>query len=298
MTSKPFFRRNSLLRVLLISLVLFVGIQLFYISSRLLEVRHQKAAEASRLQALANRKPEEKAVEKAQQYLKDNISRVDPATRLILDYVQRRFNLDKSLNKDAYPITTKVGGASTSQEIDYILRIAYPDNIHAVSPGNISNTLMITNIYSANCDHLNPPAVFWKTIRENVDKGGYLLTHNALAFAMLKDNDCPVPDNIEAMKPLIFSRIAKIAEDKSVTPDLRYEAAALLFLNSRHDLVEKSWIDQIVKEQRTDGGWTAIPGEKTNDPHATLLAMWAILEYQNPDKPYEPLIRRPSPGSH
>lgn len=239
---------------------------------------------------------EEKAISKAESYLRVEIRQVDPASRLILDYMQRKFKLDKELGKDGtVPITLTSDPRTYPNEIDYVARIAFPDKLVRVVPKTSPSGVSLTNVYGANCDILPLPADFWSVMEQNVSKGGYFVTHNALALAFIKDNGCSIPPSEGDLQTKVNDALVTLADDPKTIPDIRYEAIAFLQLNGRYDLVQPKWIDQIVSEQQNDGGWSEQQSGTKPSAHATLLALWALLEYNHPNKPYEPLIHRPTP---
>lgn len=243
---------------------------------------------------LNNLSPEEKSILKAQNYLMDSVTVIATSERIFLSYLQRKFNLPSKLGADETPIDLHEDPRTYPEDIHYLARIAYPNRIVKEPPRHpLEDGIEVSNIYSGNCDHIPLPAIFWPMVEQNIADGGYLMTHVALALALMKDNGCSLPPNADSITSRVMQDLVKLADNPDTVADLRYEAVAFLLLSERRDLVKQSWIDQIISEQRDDGGWSREVGSKKVDNHSVLLAFWSLLEYARPDTPNEPLIRRP-----
>jgi hypothetical protein len=288
-----FFTRKYIIRTVVVIIVAYVGVWSYVLVDNHLADRREKH-EISKEQALFdNLKPEEKALAKAQNYLKGTINNVQPAQILFLEYLQRRFKLDDSLGVSKTPIPINKNPVIYPQEINFLARIAYPNEIVNEPPKDVIDGIALTNLYSANCDHIAFPNNFWSTMESNYKAGGYYLTHNALAFAFMKDNGCDVPTERSDLLSRTIEGMTVLASDPNTTPDLRYEAIAFLGLSGRGDLIESDWMDKVITEQKEDGSWSN-PEDTKNHDHTTVLGMWALLEYSRPNTPHEPLIHRPS----
>lgn len=244
---------------------------------------------------IKNLTPEEQSIKKAQNYLTNSINTVDTSERIFLSYLQRKFDLPSSIGADGPPIDLYEDPRTYPAEVHYLARIAYPDRIVKEVPRyELDDGVKVTNIYSANCDHLVLPADYWDVMERNIATGGYYAAHVILAFSLMKDNNCTLTPNADIIKGRAIEVLVGVANDPTTVADLRYEAIAFLLLGERKDLIKAEWINQIISEQRSEGGWSRVVGESKNDPHATLLALWALLEYARPNTPDEPLILRPS----
>lgn len=290
----PFFETKKLMYI---AAIIFVGHILLWaglsIKYQIDQNRKARAGKSSRQQT-SNLSREEQAIKKAQDHLVNSISVVDTSERIFFSYLQRKFELPSVLGADGPPIDLGEDPRTYPAEVHYLARIAYPDKIVKEIPKyELDDGVKVTNIYSANCDHLALPSNFWQTMEQNVATGGYYVAHVALALAMMKDNGCLLPPGADVINNRVTQELVKLADDPRTLADMRYEAVAFLTLSERHDLVQQKWIDQILSEQRTDGGWSRAVGEAKYDAHATLLAVWSLLEYSRPNTPDEPLIPRP-----
>lgn len=237
---------------------------------------------------------EETAIQKAEDYLEDSITMIEPMDRLPLAYVQRKFSLSKLLGPDVFPIELRKDASSYPEEIHFMARVAYPDRLVGVPPREIDNSVTLINIYSANCDHMDLPDNYWPTIERNISAGGYHMTHVGLAFQLMRDNSCALPPFTEEFQEAVNQGMIKLINNPDTTADLRYEAIAFLYLSDRGEMVQTAWIEKIIDEQHGDGGWSVEAGVGESNHHATILALWALLEYSRPETPHEPLILRPT----
>jgi len=249
----------------------------------------------NRFQAQIDRlSKEEKAIRRAQGYLKTTITQVEPLHRLFLEYLQRKFSLDGTLGISGPPIDLYEDPRSYPQEIHFLARIAYPKRLVKQDPKSLLEPVAIMSVYSANCDHLEFPKNYWQIVQQNIDAGGYELTHVALALRFLEENRCAIPKNIQDQNEFIIDGLVTLINDPTTIPDLRYEAIAFLMLHDQHSRIKQTWIDQIISEQLKDGGWRRDSGSKESNDHTTILAFWALLEYSRPNTLDEPIIRRPN----
>jgi len=51
------------------------------------------------------------------------------------------------------------------------------------------------------------------------------------------------------------------------------------------DRIRAAWIDDLLSQQRADGGWPRHPRATRSDPHATALALWVVLAQRQPHAP-------------
>lgn len=298
MTNPPkqfFSRRNILPTVAVVILVYALTWALVLTGQKMHDNRVKHAAVVQQKQ-FDSQSADQKSIIKAQEYLKSYIGRVGIEQRLFLDYLQRKFNLDPSLSATQNPFQVREDPQTYPQEVNFLTRISYPDKIVTVAPRSIVDGPALTNIYSANCDHMALPTNFWPTMEQNYQAGGYSMTHVALALAFMKDNGCQIPPSHADLKPKVIEAMTKLAGTPSTSADLRYEAIAFLGLSDAADHIENKWIEAIATDQKPGGSWVD-GNDVQNSDHTTILALWALLEYTHPNMPYEPLIHRSTHGS-
>lgn len=291
--SKDFFSRRNLMLVTVAVLLVYLLMWTTVLVSREVDRRQEKHAAAVQQKQFDNQSDEQKSIIRAQEYLKSSIGKVGVEQRLLLDYLQRKYDLDKALGAEQNPFPITENPRTYPQEVNFLARISYPNKIVTVPPRSIVDGPALTNIYSANCDHIALPPSFWPTMEQNYQAGGYSLTHVALALAFMRDNSCEVPAARSDLKSKVLAGMVKLADNPATNPDLRYEAIAFLGLSSDFTEINSKWVDAITEAQQENGSWIDA-SDRQNSDHTTVLALWALLEYSKPNVPYEPLIHRPS----
>jgi hypothetical protein len=295
-STKPFFERKNLLLITGIVLVGYISIWGGVLIKN--KIDHSRKSHAAKVEQtrINNLSKEEKAIKKAQENLTIRISLAGTSERIFFTYLQRKFDLPAVLGAQGPPMDLHEDPKTYPEQNHFLARIAYPDKVVTTLPNKaaLDDNAKITNIYSVNCDVMQVPNSFWQTMGQSIKLGDYYMSHVALALAFMKDNACLMPPIASDMKTEVEQGLVKLADNPTSVADLRYEAVAFLYLSGRSDLVKSSWIDQIVAEQHKDGMWSYEAGGTKADYHATLLALWSLLEYSRPNTPDEPLIRRPT----
>lgn len=294
MIKKRFFSKSLLIWTTAASVVLFVILQFIVVGSTHLENKNLIDNRKSQEDAFARLPAEQKTIINAEKYLIDNLGMVATEQRLILDYLQRKFDLNMKLSVNISPITTRTSADNYPLEIHFVERIAYPDKLVTAKPRNVLDPMSWVTVYSANCDHTPLPKDFWTRVKQNYSHGGYEMTHIVLALSFMKDNGCTIPEEAEEIEREVIAAMARLADDPGTNADLRYESIAFMMLAGSYDTVKREWIEKVLSEQRPDGSWSFTLNDGRSNDHATTLALWAILEYKDPNRPYEPFIRRPS----
>lgn len=227
----------------------------------------------------------DESIQHAQQYLVTNINQVDPQQRLILDYLYRRFGIDKTLSAEVTPIDFKAKSSDAAHEYQSLERIAFPNKLVS-SLGNSPSLLM----QAANCDRIPLPKNYSQLLQADANNGGYSLTHAAFAVEVTRELGCKVilAQQIDEQARL---EMIKLAADAATPADLRYEAVAFLAFTGHQADIKQEWVQTIRSEQQADGSWQpgAVPGIQID--HTTTLALWALLT-QRSGNSNEPLIRR------
>lgn len=296
MRQTPFFSRRVLLITVTSTLVIYIlGGFAAHRGGEYLEQRRKEQVTTHEKNVYEKLSAEEKAIKKTHEYMSGAISLAGTTERIFFSYLQRKFDLNPVLGAEGTPIPVHRDPATSPEPINYLMRIAYPDQIvrHPPQQSELESNIAVTNIYSANCDQMDLPANFWIVMRESVQMGGYFVSHVPLALEMMESNDCILPPVAEDIDNEAAQQMVKIINDQTTSADLRYESVAFLLMRDHRDLVKQEWINQIISEQRPDGTWTREVGDNKPDFHTTLLGFWSLLEYSRPNTPYEPLILRP-----
>jgi hypothetical protein len=255
-----------------------------------------KATHTTPARAVAiNDSQEEQAIAAAQNYLSDTLPSVATPQRLILDFLQRKYQLLQVFSAQKTPITGWIFHQKYTNIYDALWRIAYPDQVtkDIDYTGNDSIDLML--VLAANCDQLSIPSDYAGLLQKNADAGGYATTHVVFALGFMQDNKCQLPSNASSVRAQVLASMTAMLDDPQVTPDLRYEALAFLQEYGTGVTIQPKYIDQVLKEQNANGSWSPEVGSPPTD-HATVLALWALLLYARPHAPNEPIIRPAAKG--
>lgn len=226
----------------------------------------------------------EQAIPKAQEYLGHDLNNMDPTLRLMLDFLYRKFGINNTFSGKVSPINTSNTDPIVQAELKAIARIAYTDSlVNDLGPNPTYVAI------GANCDHIPMPTNISGLLQQEIDKGSYELTHAFLSMQLMKELDCPV-NNIEALRQQAITGMVTMAGDDKTENDLRFESMAFLMYGGKLDSIDPKWIDKIYDTQHQDGGWSLDLKDPRSDPHTSVLALWALLEYTHPAVPYEPIV--------
>jgi hypothetical protein len=226
----------------------------------------------------------DQAIPKAEAYLLKNKDTMDPTLRLILDFLQRKFDINNQFSGQVNHIETNADDPLAQNELKAIARIAYKDTLSNELGPNPSTTAI-----AANCDHIPLPADMSSLLQQEINRGTYDLTHAFLAMQFMKELDCTF-SNSDALREQAITGMLSILNTEKSKLDLRYQSMAFLLYAGKLTSIDPTWIDQIFTAQHSDGGWSLDQKDPKSDNFATVLAMWALLEYNHSDVPYEPVI--------
>lgn len=243
---------------------------------------------------LSDQPTTDQSLTKGLNYL-DHSNKVSPLQWLLMDYLARKFDLDSKFlaaNRQFQPPTEP----QATVEYQVYKRIAFPDQLVDTLPPSDNDPTNRMVVAALHCDHIPLPADFAQLLQSNADAGDYQLTHVAFSLERMNENGCPLPeDQDQKLRQQLKTGLLSIIQNSQTIPDLRYEALAMLMHIGFRNEVKQPWIDQVVREQSDDGGWQDRADSPSND-HATVLAIWAILEYSRPDAPPEPMLHHPAPS--
>lgn len=234
------------------------------------------------------------AIDKALAYTqKSSDKKLDPNAALVLHFLNRKFNLGKqyafSNYYTKYPITDPRGKAlermvnpnATATKADFGSH--YPGTSMV---DNLANTSYMMNC-ALMCDKIPLPDDYFALLQQQTRLDRYFLTHAALSLQWLTENGC-ITKQAEAtqLKNLQIELLAKLIVEVDEPSDLGMEAiAVLLYIGGRNKL-DPNWINSLLKTQLPDGGWPLGKSSATKShDHATVHALWALLEYANPNAP-------------
>lgn len=266
------------------ALIFMVTLLLLFSAIAVFTIRYTGSSHTPLIESITR----EQAIPKAQEYLLRDIDNMDPSLRLMLDYLYRKFGMDATFSARTTEIFAKSDDALVQHELKALLRFAYKDSlVTELGP----NPTFVAR--AANCDHIPIPNNMNSLLQQEIDKGGYDLTHAFLSLRLMKELDCQM-SNRDALLERSLAGLKTIAADEKTLLDLRFECIAFLMYAGRFDITEPDWIDNVYETQHQNGGWSLDTVDKNTNDHTTVLALWALLEYESPDRPYEPIIHKPN----
>jgi hypothetical protein len=237
------------------------------------------------------------ALQRGITYEKSNIAHIASFERLFFEYLQRQYGIDQVFSASHTPINSP--GPQQHQDTQQFLalrRIAYPTSFVQKLPIVQNDSITDMLLRAANCDHIVLPSDYDTLVNQNLEAGGYNLTHVLLALEFMADNGCNyyTSAQVQSLQDQVTTGMTKLANNLTTDADLRYEATAFLFWQGHTDNVTAAAVQQIVQSQLPSGGWGASVGDVTTSDHATLLAIWALLAYSHQPAHNQPIIRRPN----
>lgn len=209
----------------------------------------------------------------------------EPEAMLWLDVMHRRFGIKSfanSLQRFDQLIYLYPGNPS---ELRMFRRIAdYNNTIHAEDLKIVRFALDRITLPALYCDRLDLSSDYLMVLEEGVSRGGYQLTHVLLAWVWIQENgvELELPDGF--IEDLYLANAALVNNDPIVT-DLELEAAAFLCLAGQSELIDDSFLEQVIASQDIDGGW-----ESSKRWHTTILGLLYLLHVEFPSDAYPPVL--------
>lgn len=239
------------------------------------------------------RKCYEKSVERGLDYLDRNSGQVSPLQWLILDYLDRKFSLGPRFEFAKRHIQPP-NEALDAEDFKIHKRIAQPDQLVDKLPYEEAPPIRKMMMAATHCDHIPLPRDYEQLLQQNLELGDYNMTHVSYSLERMQENGCSLPKEQDSeLRDTVSARMAELIKKTDAKAELRYEAVAFLINMGRPELITTDMVDKIVTEQQADGGWKISNDSPASSDHATVLALWALLEYSQPNAPKVPVIRRP-----
>jgi hypothetical protein len=218
------------------------------------------------------------AIERGLSYLRRN--RSDLSAAIVLDYLQRRYALPSDL-----AFARLHAALATDARLRVWGRLVGKDQLRdPTALGAWGDQLSIDDVVmrALYCDRFQLPADYAEALQRFVGRGGYELTHAALALRLLHDNGCTLASGDvrslgEQARASMVILLSQTPPDRRFEElDVRYEALAFLqdFLSEGN--LQEGQFDRLLAEQQPDGGWRP-QSDRPSGPHPTVLALWALL---------------------
>ena len=248
--------------------------------------------------ALATPTPDPRAprLESAQagalRYFATSVTTPDPSWLSLFGYMHRRFGVDARLASGA-PAAAVRDGVARPEVYAIYRRIDDPDaQVDKAAIAALPTAIDRITASALHCDRIPLPPDWVEILAKASRAGAYALTHAVLATEWTVENGCRSRQDVAALhaeqvrllEQLVDQR-ASLAGRYDAATDLWIEAMAMLDYSGAGDRIRAAWIDDLLAQQRSDGGWPRHPNANRSDPHATTLALWVVLAQRQPQAP-------------
>jgi hypothetical protein len=242
--------------------------------------------------------PDERAgrLERAQasvlRYFATSVETADPSWLSLFGYMHRRFGVDARLASGAAAHTLR-GDIARPEVYAIYRRLDDPDaQVDKAAIAALPTAIDRITASALHCDRIPLPEDWVAILAKASRAGAYALTHAVLATEWTVENGCRGRQDVTALhaeqvrllEQLIEQRDTLANQYESAT-DLWVEAMAMLDYSRAGDRIRAAWIDDLLSQQRADGGWPRHPRAHGSDPHASALALWMVLEQRQPQAP-------------
>lgn len=245
--------------------------------------------------ALATPSPDARAarLENAQaaalRYFATAVTTADPSWLSLFGYLYRRYGVEARLASGA-PAHALRGGVARPEVYAIYRRIDDPDaRVDKAAIAALPTAIDRITASALHCDRIPLPPDWVEILARASRAGAYALTHAVLATEWTVENGCRTRQEVTALHAEQVRLLEQLVEARATLParyaaatDLWIEAVAMLDYAGAGDRVRDAWIDDLLAQQRADGGWPRQPRAARSDPHATALALWVVLARRQP----------------
>jgi hypothetical protein len=209
-----------------------------------------------------------------------------PYGLLFLNVMYRRFGITEFADAiERYD--QMIPGKPNEPSLRVFRRIVDPDNqFQAGDMDALYEDVDVLTAPALYCDRYGLPDNYVEMLENAVNSGDYLLTHTVLALIWIKENYCEItlPDGFLENT---YNKTAALMELYQINSDIAIESAAFLYLAGQGDLVDNSFIQQVISDQGADGGWGRNVDYRW---HTTVLALLLLLHVEYPSNAYPPML--------
>ena len=151
-----------------------------------------------------------------------------------------------------------------------------PDPALLEQQGEMYDDMLLPSLY---CDRFPLAAESERELLSPKNLSGYDATHQLLAtYFLFEKNDCVSKEKVTPTREKLVSTLLE-EEKNGKVGDLYAERMVLLYLAGEGKHVRRSWLKRLVNAQKQSGVWpSGLLLGRSEDPHATALAVWALSE--------------------
>jgi hypothetical protein len=218
----------------------------------------------------------ERAIRAAVAHFRSRGDAIDPMIALLLDRITRSYRLDLAWNPVRRAAYRRERGA---EFLRAFALLGFPSE--ALSLAELERTLarwdsptdkqMLTAAYCRQLAKAGRPVAGPILVAGD----GYAATHNLLATQLLHDLRCISAAAAQAALREQLPSTAALVDSKLELSDLALEALAVRRHVQPQLAPSQAWLDTLLAGQSSDGAWLS-------EEHATLLALWILLQHSAP----------------
>ena len=195
-------------------------------------------------------------------------------------FLHRRFGIEALADLPDRYRSFRARGVDRADGVDLFERLIDPAaRLQRERLAGVPHPVDRFTIEALYCDQFPLSDGYETLLQQMIAKGGYELTHVALAIEWLDENRCD-PRPPPALRTQVAERMAAGVRIDGRLDDFELESAAFLYYLGRGDLVPRGFAASLVEAQNADGGWAEEwpgTGESASNWHPTAMALWILL---------------------
>ena len=199
---------------------------------------------------------------------------------LIVQYLERAYGIHTSINPNKLLQSLPVYD-DEKEQIRFFSKL-YGGHANITKKEiNAQKGLGQLMAWSINADIYKPDATYSKMIWGYSQAKGRDITHAALCLAWLKEqNMSKYITDVDSLERYQVQELLALAKEEDYSSDTGLEALVGLARLGHSDLIKPEFIARILSAQHKEGSWPLLANEDVSfSEHATLMALWVLLDY-------------------
>lgn len=197
---------------------------------------------------------------------------IDPASLSIPAYLERRYGLTalaRTLAEARRLVAADLHRGNTSMTDGLVDPAAARPTATQLAGSPVYERLIVATLY---CTAREAEALI-RRVDAVAARGGYNLTHAAIAFELARQRGCLPSTSAPATRRRLIRALTRAASDLATVDDLAIERIAMLALLGAP--LPGAAVRAIADAQQTDGRWVD-PQGRVPAWHPTMLAVWVM----------------------
>lgn len=214
-------------------------------------------------------------------YLNESKNTIDLNNALIINYISKKHQLTDLLWLDVESIHPLNDDEKHSlQEFSHQLKLKTLRNNKMIdSVYSHSNDIEHLLIWGLNSDILPFDSLCDQTIKKYKETTSNIRNQMHVVLAFEFSNSEQHWKKFEHLKSIYKNNFKNYIQNNSLVDDTWLEAALGYSLLLKNKRIPKTWINNIISAQQSNGGWKWNPNlDSESHPHSSLLALWILLD--------------------